>query len=242
MENSLWEIRQKVKFGESLTDAENEKIEVFEAQFKETLTPYKAAIKKTLEVWRHKKSLWEQDRNGIALDIGYNPDFERVIDFLIENTDWKGKTFSELVSLSDTETIELFDIWAAIYPDHRKQERIKIKAMLLPPPAEAAPVVEGKAKTGRNKDPYNAKIKAKFFDMVIENDATIMGKKIYQNNEEKFAAYANTMHESFGMVVEPGTLKNNWNKNLNEPEKKLLRELLITQNYRNLAVTVAVTM
>ena len=109
------------------------------------------------------------------------------------------------------------------------------------PPGVGAPVVEGKPNTNR-KDPYNAKIKAKFFDMIIEKDATIMGKKTYQNNNEKFKDYANTMRESFGLVVKPGTLENNWNKTLNEPEKKYLRELLITHNYRGLALTVAVTM
>ena len=110
------------------------------------------------------------------------------------------------------------------------------------PPAETAPVGENKPKTKRKTDPYNAKIKAKFFDMVIEKDATIMGKKTYQNNNEKFKDYAKTMLESFGLVVKPGTLENNWNKTLNEPEKKYLRELLITHNYRDLALTVAVTM
>lgn len=107
------------------------------------------------------------------------------------------------------------------------------------------PVVEGKKiPKGRTKDSYNTKIKAKFFEMVIKHNTTIIGRKQYQNNDEKFKDYAKLMHELFGLVVNHGTLENNWprpSNPLDQGESKLLRELLITHNYRDLAVTIATT-
>lgn len=111
-------------------------------------------------------------------------------------------------------------------------------------PAPPPVVEEKKMPKGRTKDSYNTKIKAKFFKMVIEYDTTIIGTKLYKNNDEKFTDYANSMRELFGLVVNHGTLENNWprpSKPLDKGEKKLLRELLIAHNYKDLAVTIATT-
>ena len=99
-----------------------------------------------------------------------------------------------------------------------------------------------KKEGGRTKDPYNAKVKAKFLAIVIDEGKTKnipTVTKIYRNNDEKFADYAKVLEAEFGLVVKAGTLENNWNKPLNDDEKRQLRELFIAQNLRHLAVKMA---
>lgn len=91
-------------------------------------------------------------------------------------------------------------------------------------------------KGGRTKDPYNAKVKAKFLDMII--GAGIVKDSTHRNNNEKYSHYVNVLRE-FGLVVSAGTLENNWNKPLDGKEEKLLRDLLICQNFKHLAVKIA---
>lgn len=97
--------------------------------------------------------------------------------------------------------------------------------------------VKKQSKGGRTKDPYNAKVKAKFLDMIIE--AGIVENSTCRNNNEKFAHYAKVLQNDYGLVVSAGTLENNWNKPLNDDEKKQLRALFIAQNLRHLAVKIA---
>ena len=92
-------------------------------------------------------------------------------------------------------------------------------------------------KGGRTNDPYNAKVKAKFLEMLI--DAGEIEKKTYQNNDKKFTDYATVLNERFGLVVKAGTLENNWNKPLDEKQQKQLRDLFKDQGFRNLAVKAA---
>lgn len=112
-----------------------------------------------------------------------------------------------------------------------------IVQMLTPPMATSTDTNEGK-KGGRTRDLYNAKIKAKFLSMVIDDG--IVKNSTYRNNDEKFADYAKVLRDNYGLVVYPRTLENNWNKLLNEKEKKQLRELFIAQNLRKLALKVVI--
>ena len=101
----------------------------------------------------------------------------------------------------------------------------------------AASTDTNQKKTGRTKDPCNAKVKAKFLSEII--DAGIVENSTCRNNNEKFAHYAKVLQSDYGLVVNAGTLENNWNKPLNDDEKRQLRELFIAQNLRRLAVKIA---
>ena len=89
------------------------------------------------------------------------------------------------------------------------------------------------------KEPYNAKIKVHFFEMVIDRRDDTVRKYRYKDNKEKFAAYALALEKHFGLIVKGGTLENNWNKGLNEVEQRQLRKLLMSFGYRDLALEVA---
>ena len=121
-----------------------------------------------------------------------------------------------------------------------------IVQMLIPPVATSTPPLEPvreqneEKKGGRTRDPYNAKIKVKFLSMIIDNKLEIVKNSTYRDNDEKFADYAKILKDNYGLVVSAGTLENNWNKELNEKEKKQLRELFRAQNLTQLAVKIVI--
>ena len=117
-------------------------------------------------------------------------------------------------------------------------EEAKAILSTIAPPVATSTDTNQRKKVGRSKDPYNAKVKAKFLDMIIEAGG-IVPVETYQNNGEKFTHYSTVLEERFGLVVMAGTLENNWGKPLIEKEKKLLRELFIAQRLNQLAVKVA---
>ena len=126
----------------------------------------------------------------------------------------------------------------AIMLKHSTLKRLIQEIKAIAPPVATSTEAKQEKKGGRTNDPYNAKVKATFLDMVIDDGIIIIQKEIYRNNDERFAHYANTLKGKFGLVVSAGTLENNWGKRLNIKEKTLLRELLITQNLKHLAVKV----
>jgi hypothetical protein len=136
--------------------------------------------------------------------------------------------------------------WLDIQGNYRDATKVKqaiagqAKKKDLTDPAPVATSTnanQGKNKGDSGKDPYNANVKAKFLDMVIEDG--IIKVEIYRNNDEKFASYANILRDEFGLVVSAGTLENNWNKGLKKKEVYQLRKLLITQQMKHLAVKLA---
>lgn len=93
-----------------------------------------------------------------------------------------------------------------------------------------------KGKLGRGKDSYNAKVKAKFFELAIGKFDSVVLNYPYKNNDEKFEAYAKAMYEHFGLSLAAGTLENNWRKTLNEREKRQVTKLLKEHKLMDLAV------
>lgn len=116
-------------------------------------------------------------------------------------------------------------------------EEAKAMRSTIAPPVATSTEANQEKKGGRTNDPYNAKVKAKFLEMLI--DAGEIEKKTYQNNDKKFTDYATVLNERFGLVVKAGTLENNWNKPLDEKQQKQLRDLFKDQGFRNLAVKAA---
>ncbi|HAK77674.1 MAG TPA: hypothetical protein DCM71_12365 [Runella sp.] len=249
MESALWEITQKVKNGEPLTNAEKAMGELLETQlkgvYKEIFTPeVKDKLRRALDAYTKKKSLWNNQRAFFHREIGFDFDFEKVLDFLIEKTHVGAGTFGEFLKLDDSEIEQLFDLWSAIYPEHRREDRERLRHEFKFVRQECKKTVaasndanQEKKKTGQTKDPYNAKVKAKFLSEII--DAGIVENSTCRNNNEKFAHYAKVLQNDYGLVVSAGTLENNWNKPLNDDEKKQLRVLFVAQNLRHLAVKIA---
>lgn len=91
-------------------------------------------------------------------------------------------------------------------------------------------------KRGRTKDPYNAKVKAKFFEVVIHRFDSEVLSSYYQNNDEKFGAYSKAMQERLGLTLAAGTMENNWNKKLTDKEKAQVVKLLKEYKQSDLAV------
>ena len=82
---------------------------------------------------------------------------------------------------------------------------------------------------------YNAKVKAEFLKTL---DGSVTKEK-YQNDGERFEAYAQELEIKYSLVVSAGTLKNNWNKELSDLEKKKVRELLKLFGFKELALKLA---
>jgi hypothetical protein len=116
---------------------------------------------------------------------------------------------------------------------HGTLKRMIQEIKAIAPPVATSTDVKGV----QEKDPYNAKVKAKFLDMVIE--AGIIKDGTYRNNNEKFTHYANILKSEYGLVVNAGTLENNWYRQLNGNEKAVLRALFLAQDLKKLAVKVA---
>lgn len=152
-----------------------------------------------------------------------------------DGIDW-GKVDWCQKKLEETRIL-IFKAKAALYFIHKTKSIIK-PHIGIPGTGQRQPItsVDEKGKRGSKKDPYNAKIKAKFLEMVI--DAKRVENKTFRNNDEKFAHYAKVLQDDYGLVVSAGTLENNWSKSLDNNEGKQLRELFIAQNLKHLAVKI----
>ncbi|WP_428657690.1 hypothetical protein [Runella sp.] len=107
----------------------------------------------------------------------------------------------------------------------------------IPPPLNNSTDANQEDNKGdRKKDPYNAKVKAKFFELTIDRFDNRILKESYKNNDDKFEAYAKAMNEHFALSLAAGTLENNWGKGLNKREKDQVVKLLKEYKQNDLAV------
>ena len=128
MKNSLWEIRQKVKAGEPLTDDEKEALRVLELGLreatKELMTPeIKKKLKQSLSAYKGKKRQWNIQKEVFRRETGYDFEFEEFFDFIITNNYTGRMTFEEFFRLSDAEVNKFFLRWSNHLPECRRQQR-----------------------------------------------------------------------------------------------------------------------
>lgn len=160
MKNSLWEIRQKVKAGEPLTDDEKEALRVLELGLREVTkelmtSEIKKELRRALSAYKGKKRQWNTQKEVFRRETGYDFEFEEVFDFLITNTSTGSITLGEFLGLSNTEVNKLFDLWSVLYPDYRKKQREAIRrelSTIAPPVATSTEAKEPKKKQKKALD------------------------------------------------------------------------------------------
>jgi hypothetical protein len=223
--------------------------------FEKVVDNFYRIVEVRVKMWRDKLNQIKESMSEVVFQDYLNQERQKLVDELrtLKNSDFEFQYNETVLNyreiwLSEIQNILSSLTWKWSAEQVKDIMRVNMKYKIVydclqdpffeQPPVATSTEVKQEKKAGRTKDPYNAKVKATFLDMVIDDGIIIIQKEIYRNNDEIFAHYANTLKDKFGLVVSAGTLENNWGKQLNIKEKTSLRELLITQNLKHLAVKV----